>query len=86
MHVIGTHHSLGAANGQTRHRTETEAADHIAQTLIELRRIAKTCGLPTLTGLLEIAYYEAYSKVHPTEIPEDAKKWVAEIEKVAAQL
>ncbi|MFN0192415.1 MAG: hypothetical protein ACKVP5_10660 [Aestuariivirga sp.] len=77
---------MGAANGQTRQMAETEAADHIAQALIELRRIAKTGGLPTLTGLLEITYYEAYSKAHPTEIPEDAKKWVAEIEKVAAQL
>jgi hypothetical protein len=66
--------------------TQENAAEHVAQSLIDLRRASKDAGLETLTGLLEIAYYEAFSKAHPIAVPEDARKWVADIEKLAARL
>jgi hypothetical protein len=66
--------------------TQENAAEQVAQTLIELRKRSKDAGLETLTGLLEIAYYEAFSKARPTVVPEEVRKWVNDMEKLASRL
>jgi hypothetical protein len=78
--------SLGAASAYPSQPSSPEAAEHVAQILIDLRRTAKDAGLGTLAGLLEIAYYEAYAKSHPAEVPEEARKWIADMEKIASRL
>lgn len=47
-----------------------EAAQYIADMLLELRNIAKAAGLRSLQGLLELGYYEAFSVAHRAPVPE----------------
>jgi hypothetical protein len=61
-------------NGQSRlnHKEihERELAQYIADMLLEMRNMAKSAGLKTLLGLLEITYCEAFSVANKVEIPE----------------
>jgi hypothetical protein len=53
-----------------REMRERELAQYIADMLLEMRNMAKSAGLPTLLGLLEITYCEAFSIANKVEIPE----------------
>lgn len=55
---------------------EREMAQYIADMLLELRNMARSAGLPTLLGLLELSFCEAFSIANKVEIP------VGEIEKL----
>jgi hypothetical protein len=46
-----------------------EMAQYIADMLLELRNMARSAGLPTLLGLLELSFYEAFSIANKVEIP-----------------
>ena len=46
-----------------------EAAQFISDMSLELRNLAKANHLLTLQGLLEVAYYEAFSAASKREIP-----------------
>ena len=55
---------------------EREMAQYIADMLLELRNMARSAGLPTLLGLRELSFCEAFSIANKVEIP------VGEIEKL----
>jgi hypothetical protein len=63
---------LGAADSQK------ETAQYITDMVLELRNLARSAELKTLAGLLEIAFYEAFSLANKVEIPP------AEIERLKA--
>lgn len=48
---------------------EIEMAQYIADMLLELRNMARSAGLPTLLGLLELSFCEAFSIANKVEIP-----------------
>ena len=49
--------------------TRKEAAQYIADMSLELRNLAKANRFISLQGLLEVAYYEAFSATTNIEIP-----------------
>lgn len=53
----------------TKNSQEIEMAQYIADMLLELRNMAKSAGLPTLLGLLELSFCEAFSIANRVEIP-----------------
>lgn len=48
---------------------ELEMAQYIADMLLEMRNMAKSAGLTTLLGLLELSFCEAFSIANKVEIP-----------------
>ena len=48
---------------------ELEIAQYIADMLLEFRDMARSAGLTSLLGLLEISFCEAYSIANKVEIP-----------------
>ena len=46
---------------------EIEMAQYIADMLLELRNMAKSANLPTLLGLLELSFCEAFSIANKVE-------------------
>ena len=58
--------------------TQKETAQYITDMVLELRNLARTAELKTLSGLLEIAFYEAFSLANKVEIPP------AEVERLKA--
>lgn len=63
---------LGTADSQK------ETAQYITDMVLELRNLARTAELKTLSGLLEIAFYEGFSLANKVEIPP------AEVERLKA--
>jgi hypothetical protein len=49
------------------HKRET--AQYIADISLEMRNLAKSCDMPTLQGLLEVAYYEAFTLATEINVP-----------------
>ena len=47
-----------------------EAAQYISEMTLELRNLAKGHDLLTLQGLLEVAYYEAFTAATLIDLPE----------------
>ncbi len=58
--------------------TQRETAQYITDMVLELRNLARTAELKTLSGLLEIAFYEAFSLANKVDIPP------AEVERLKA--
>jgi len=58
--------------------SQKETAQYITDMVLELRNLARTAELKTLAGLLEIAFYEAFSLANKVEIP------AAEVERLKA--
>ncbi len=58
--------------------SQRETAQYITDMVLELRNLARTAELKTLSGLLEIAFYEAFSLANKVEIPP------AEVERLKA--
>jgi hypothetical protein len=56
----------------------------MADMILELRNMAKSTGLKTLQGLLEISYYEAYSNANPVVMPEGEIERLAEMSRAGA--
>jgi hypothetical protein len=68
----GRRPQLGSADVQR------ETAQYITDMVLELRNLARSAELKTLSGLLEIAFYEAFSLANKVEIPP------AEVERLKA--
>jgi len=49
--------------------SQKETAQYITDMVLELRNLAQRAELKTLSGLLEIAFYEAFSLANKVEIP-----------------
>lgn len=56
--------------GRAPQHNPRETAQYLADMVLEMRNIAKAENFGTLQGLLEIAYYEAFSVAHKVEVPE----------------
>jgi hypothetical protein len=53
-------------------RRQIETAQYVADMLLEMRHLARSHGLITLQGLLEITYYEAFNAANPVVVsPEE---------------
>ena len=64
---------------------EIEMAQYIAEMLLELRKMAKSAGLPTLLGLLEISFCEAFSIANKVEIPPGEIEKLRRLSKAASE-
>ena len=62
---------------------QAETAVYIADMILELRNLSKASELKTLQGLLEIAYYEAFSAANRIKIPADEYEHLQNISKDA---
>jgi hypothetical protein len=62
--------STGLTRSNLKEIRERELAQYIADMLLEMRNMAKSAGLPTLLGLLEVTYCEAFSIANRVELPE----------------
>jgi hypothetical protein len=72
-----TPHGLGVANRR-------ETAQYIADLALEMRNLAKACDMITLQGLLEVAYYEAFSAATEIEVPPGEAERLREISRASA--
>ncbi len=54
----------------------TEAAQYIADLVLELRNLAKAEKLDALRGYLELAYYEAFMQAHKSEVPPGEQEYL----------
>jgi hypothetical protein len=61
--------STGLTRSNIKEIRERELAQYIADMLLEMRNMAKSAGLPTLLGLLEVTYCEAFSIANKVELP-----------------
>jgi hypothetical protein len=59
-------------------------AQYTADMLLELRNLAKASGHKTLQGILEIAYYEAYSVANRVEPPPGEVEYLEQLSRQAA--
>ena len=62
-----------------------ETANYIADMVLELRNMAKSAGLTTLLGLLEVTFYEAFSVANRVEIPEADRLRLQELAKLSEE-
>lgn len=53
-----------------------QTAQYIADMVLELRNMAKSEGFGTLQGLLEMAYYEAFTVAHKIELPAGEEEYL----------
>jgi hypothetical protein len=65
-------------------KRERETAEYLAEMMLELRSVAKAANLLTLTGLLEIAYYEAFTVANRVELPPGEVERLKNLEKATA--
>jgi hypothetical protein len=72
-----THLGKNAAPEKELSRHQT--AQYIADMALELRNLAKGQSLLSLQGLLEVAYYEAFSAATEIQIPEGEQERLAEM-------
>lgn len=56
-----------------------QAAQYIAEMILELRNIAKSANFKALQGLLEVSYYEAFSAAHPPAIPPGEEDYLEDL-------
>ena len=59
----------GISRESSKDAQEREMAQYIADMLLEMRNMARSAGLPTLVGLLELSFCEAFSIANKVEIP-----------------
>lgn len=65
-----SHQAATNPSGRASLHNTRETAQYVADMLLELRAMSKSEGFGTLQGLLEIAYYEAFSAAHKVDLPE----------------
>jgi hypothetical protein len=61
--------NTSTSNSKAQDRAK-EAAQYIADMLLELRNLSKLHAFQTLQGLLEISYYEAFNETNKVLVPE----------------
>lgn len=70
----------------TKNSQEIEMAQYIADMLLELRNMAKSADLPTLLGLLELSFCEAFSIANRVEIPPGEIEELKRLSKAAGEV
>ena len=68
--------SLGA-------NSKRETAQYIADLSLEMRNLAKSCNMLTLQGLLEVAYYEAFTLATDIQVPPGEAEHLAELSRAS---
>jgi len=68
--------SLGASS-------KRETAQYIADLSLEMRNLAKSCNMPTLQGLLEVAYYEAFTMATDIQVPAGEAEHLQELSRAS---
>jgi hypothetical protein len=68
------HQQISGPQSNTR-----EAAQYIADMVMELRNLAKAEKLFALREFLEIAYYEAFMQAHKTEVPPGEQEFLEQL-------
>ena len=61
-----------------------ETAQYIADMVLELRNMAKSAELVTLQGLLEVAFYEAFTVANKVVLPEGEIEKLRELSKASS--
>ena len=72
-------HSRGAVTLAARRET----AQYISELTLELRNLAKAHEMSSLQGLLEVAYYEAFTVATQIELPEGELERIKEMSNAA---
>jgi hypothetical protein len=73
-------------SGQMPDKKQRDVAEFAGDMLLELRNLARKAELRTLSGLLEISYYEAYSIANRVQVPEGEAARLRNLEKFATNL
>ena len=60
-----------------------ETAQYIAEMTLELRNLAKAHDMIALQGLLEVAYYEAFTAATHIELPEGELEHIQELSRAS---
>ena len=68
--------SLGA-------NSKRQTAQYIADLSLEMRNLAKSCNMLTLQGLLEIAYYEAFTMATDIQVPPGEAEHLKELSRAS---
>jgi hypothetical protein len=76
--------TVGLSRSNQKEIRERELAQYIADMLLEMRNMAKSAGLPTLLGLLEITYCEAFSIANKVELPEGEVEKLMQLAKASS--
>ena len=63
----------------TLHGNPQDAAQYIADMVMELRNLAKAEKLHALREYLEVAYYEAFMQAHKTEVPPGEQEYLEQL-------
>ena len=71
--------SRNAADGDIRRET----AQYISEMTLELRNLAKAHDMSALQGLLEVAYYEAFTVAAQIELPEGELEHLRELSRAS---
>ncbi len=75
----------GVSNPKPRLKQDREhTAQYIAEMALELRNLAKAHGFLSLQGLLEVAYYEAFTAATEIQIPPGEQERLERMSKAAA--
>lgn len=61
------------------HGNPRDAAQYIADMVMELRNLAKAEKLHALREYLEVAYYEAFMQAHKTEVPPGEQEYLEQL-------
>jgi hypothetical protein len=69
----------------SRLKTPTEVAAYAADLILELRNLSRGAGLKTLQGLLEVAYYEAFTMANPVVLDAEESALLKTLERVSRQ-
>lgn len=67
-------------------RRRREAAQYIADMILELRNMAKSVQLYHVMVPLEYAYYEAFSAANKIEVPDGEVEHIKKLSQVAAEI
>ena len=71
--------SINDQYNQQSRQHQVETAVYLADMILDLRNMAKHSELNSLQGLLEIAYYEAFSAANRINIPADEYQHLKDI-------
>jgi repressor of nif and glnA expression len=67
-------------------KKQHDVAEFAGDMLLELRNLARKAELRTLSSLLELSYYEAFSVANRVQLPEGESERMRTLEKFAASL
>jgi hypothetical protein len=78
-----SHESARQQTTEDRIARRKDLANYIADMILELRNMAKANNMPTLLGLLEVSFYEAFSIANQVEIPAEELEKLRELSRAA---